>query len=222
MREPVTRMKRKVDLRKYYMVTLQTGLVLSLTIFIIVFRVNLESEEPEVVQILEQEEVVFEEVEQTKQIETPPPPPRPPVPVEVPNDEIIEDDIIDIDTELDFDSQIDLPPPPPAEDEEEEEQIFVVVEQQPQLIGGISSVQSKITYPELARRAGIEGRVIVQFVVDEEGRVQDPKVVRGIGGGCDEEALKAVRTAKFRPGLQRGRPVKVRYSLPVTFSLSSD
>lgn len=204
------------------MVTLQTGLVLSLTIFIIVFRVNLESEEPEVVQILEQEEVVFEEVEQTKQIETPPPPPRPPVPVEVPNDEIIEDDIIDIDTELDFDSQIDLPPPPPAEDEEEEEQIFVVVEQQPQLIGGISSVQSKITYPELARRAGIEGRVIVQFVVDEEGRVQDPKVVRGIGGGCDEEALKAVRTAKFRPGLQRGRPVKVRYSLPVTFSLSSD
>ena len=223
MRQPVTRMKRKKDLRKYYMIFLQTGLVLSLSIFILLFKVNFETEEVEVVQIVEQEELSIEEVIQTKQIETPPPPPRPPVPVEVPNDEIIEDEFIDIDAELDFDAAIELPAPPPsAKEEEPEEEIFVVVEQQPELVGGIASVQSKIKYPELARRAGIEGRVIVQFVVDESGNVVNPQVVRGIGGGCDEEAIRAVKTAKFKPGLQRGRPVKVRYSLPISFSLTSD
>ncbi|MDV7394015.1 energy transducer TonB, partial [Arthrospira platensis SPKY1] len=95
----------------------------------------------------------------------------------------------------------------------------MVVEQQPELIGGIAKLQSNIRYPEIARKAGIEGRVFVQFVVDEQGNVNNPVVIRGIGGGCDEEALKAVQKAKFKPGMQRGRPVKVRYSLPIVFKL---
>ena len=73
----------------------------------------------------------------------------------------------------------------------------------------------------MARRAGIEGRVTVQFIVNERGQVENPRVIRGIGGGCDEVALEAVSKAKFVPGLQRGRPVRVQYSLPIVFRLSN-
>jgi periplasmic protein TonB len=89
----------------------------------------------------------------------------------------------------------------------------------PELIGGLEAVQDLIRYPEMARRANIEGTVHLQFIVDENGRVVDPVVVRGIGGGCDEAALEAVRQVRFRPGVQRGRPVKVRFSIPVRFRL---
>ncbi|MEO1022865.1 MAG: energy transducer TonB, partial [Bacteroidota bacterium] len=162
------------------------------------------------------------DVIQTKQIETPPPPPRPPVPVEVPNDEIIEDEILDLDAELDLDGPLDLPPPPPPSDDEPEEEVFVVVEQMPELKGGIRGLQKKVVYPEMARRAGIEGRVILQFVVDERGEVVNPRVVRSIGGGCDEAALEALKKyGKFKPGMQRGRPVKVQFSLPIVFKLAN-
>ena len=133
-----------------------------------------------------------------------------------PNDEILEDEIIDLDTELDLDGPLDIPPPPPKS-EETQDDFFVVVEQMPQLIGGLASLQKKVKYPEMARRAAIEGRVTIQFIVNEKGRVENPKVIRGIGGGCDEEALKAVMTARFKPGMQRGRPVRVQYSLPIVF-----
>lgn len=220
MREPVKRMKRIKDHRKNYKLHLQIGLISSLLIFLLVFKITIESEPPTIIPIDVQEEVVMEEVIQTKQVETPPPPPRPPVPVEVPNDEIIEDEIINLDAELDLDGPLDLPPPPPPADDDEE-QVFVVVEQPPVLIGGIAGVQKRIVYPELARRAGIEGRVIIQFVVGKEGQIINPRVVRGIGGGCDEAALKALEGAKFQPGRQRGVPVNVSYSLPISFSLRS-
>ena len=101
-----------------------------------------------------------------------------------------------------------------------QDDFFVVVEEMPELIGGLASLQQKIRYPELARRAGIEGRVYVQFVVDENGNVVDPKIIRGIGGGADEEALRVVSQAKFNPGIQRGQPVRVQYSLPISFRLT--
>jgi len=128
--------------------------------------------------------------------------------------------MIDLDAELDMDAQMDLPPPPP-DDEDEEEEVFVVVEQMPELIGGQAALQKNVSYPEMARRAGIEGRVTVQFIVNEQGQVENARVVRGIGGGCNEEALKAVQQAEFTPGMQRGRPVRVQYSLSVNFRLDN-
>lgn len=220
MREPIKRMNRIKDHRKNYKLHLQIGLISSLAIFLVAFKITIESEPPTIIPIDLQEEVVMEEVIQTKQVETPPPPPRPPVPVEVPNDEIIEDEILNLDAELDLDGPLDLPPPPPPSEDYEDE-IFVVVEQPPVLIGGIAGVQKRIKYPEMARKAGIEGRVIIQFVVDKEGNIVNPRVVRGIGGGCDEEALKALENAKFQPGRQRGQPVNVSYSLPISFTLNS-
>ena len=215
------RKQAKADLRRSYNVFLQLGLIVALLSFIGLVRINLYSEPPSPPPVEEQEEVVMEEVIQTKQIETPPPPPRPPVPVEVPNDEIIEDEILDLDTELDLGDMFELPPPPPPRDDEPEDDFFVVVEQMPQLRGGLGALQRKVSYPEMARRAGIEGRVTVQFIVNEQGRVENPRVIRGIGGGCDEEALKAVQSARFTPGMQRGRPVRVQYSLPIVFRLQN-
>lgn len=209
------RKKREADLRLKYNIHLQIGFIISITLFITIFNIRIPTKAPATILIEEQEEIFIEEVIQTKQIETPPPPPRPPVPVEVPNDEIIEDEIIDLDTELDLDGPLDLPPPPKSE--ETQDDFFVVVEQMPQLIGGLALLQKKVKYPEMARRAAIEGRVTIQFIVNEQGEVENPRVIRGIGGGCDEEALKAVMTARFKPGMQRGRPVRVQYSLPIVF-----
>ena len=209
----------KADLKRSYNVYLEVGLIVALLFIIAAVRINLYSPPPTPPPIEEQEEVVMEEAIQTKQIETPPPPPRPPVPVEVPNDEIIEDEILDI-AEFDLDGPMDLPPPPPpAEDEEEE--IFIVVENMPELRGGQAFLQKRVKYPQVAIRAGIEGRVTVQFVVDENGNVVNPRVIRGIGGGCDEEALRVIKTAKFTPGMQRGIPVQVQMSLPILFKLSN-
>ena len=113
-----------------------------------------------------------------------------------------------------------LPPPLPLPPEPEKPtQVFVVVEEMPELIGGLAALLREIKYPVIAKRAGVEGRVIVQFIVAEPGRVGESKVVRGIGAGCDEEALRALHTRRFRPGKQRGKAVRVKMSLPVTFRL---
>lgn len=213
----------KADLRRTYALFVEIGMIVSLLLLILAFRANVQRGDDVEIASVEQEVVQMEEILQTKQIEKPPPPPRPPVPVEVPNDEIIEDDDLDLDASLDIEEPLsNLPPPPPAEEKKEEEpepEIFVVVEEMPDLIGGLAEIQKNIRYPEIARKAGVEGRVIIQFVVDESGNVVDPTVVRGIGAGCDEEALRVVREAKFKPGKQRGKSVKVKMSLPITFKL---
>lgn len=98
---------------------------------------------------------------------------------------------------------------------------LVVAEQMPILIGGLAELQRKVVYPEEAREQGIEGRVTVQFLVTEQGNVICPRVVRGIGGGCNEAAVEAVKKAKFEPGMQRGEPVRIQYSLPIVFRLES-
>ena len=100
--------------------------------------------------------------------------------------------------------------------------VYEVVEDMPEPIGGLAALQAEVRYPQLARRAGIEGRVYVQFIVDEEGRVQNAQVVRGVGSGLDEEALRIVQQARFRPGRQSGEVVKVRMNLPITFQLNEN
>jgi len=217
----IERKKPDADLRNYHTVFLEIGLLITLVILIVAVRLDLTSQGPAEVVLDEQEVVEMEEIIQTRQIETPPPPPKQPVPVEVPNDEIIEDVDIDIGGDLDLGGSLDMPPPPPPAEEEEEEDFFVVVEEMPELIGGLGELQGKIRYPEMARRAGIEGRVFIQFIVNEQGQVENPRVMRGIGGGADEEALRVVSQAQFKPGMQRGRPVRVQYSLPIFFRLQN-
>lgn len=98
--------------------------------------------------------------------------------------------------------------------------VFVVVEDQPTLKGGMDALRESVRYPEMARKAGIEGRVIVQFVVNENGGVVRPTIVRGVHKMLNEAAIEAVRAQEFEPGRQQGEPVKVMMSLPVTFEKS--
>ncbi|WP_440999401.1 energy transducer TonB [Fodinibius sp. SL11] len=211
----------KYDLRTYYKLFWETGVIISLLIFIGLTKVDLNTEKTELTYKGEQEVVKMEEVVQTQQEERPPSPPRPQVPVQVPNSEIIEDVEINIDAEIDMEEALDMPPPPQEEEveEEQEEDFFVSVEKMPKMKTSMAELQKKIVYPDKAQKAGIEGRVIVQFVVNEKGEVEDPRVIRGIGGGCDEEAVRVVKLAKFEPGEQRGVPVRVQYTLPIMFML---
>ncbi|VAX22469.1 Ferric siderophore transport system, periplasmic binding protein TonB [hydrothermal vent metagenome] len=98
---------------------------------------------------------------------------------------------------------------------------FVAVEQMPSPIGGIMAIQKNIHYPEIAKRAGIEGRVFVKAYIDSTGTVAKTELIRGIGSGCDEEAMNAVKKVKFNPGMQRGKRVNVQVTVPILFKLSN-
>jgi TonB family protein len=99
--------------------------------------------------------------------------------------------------------------------------IFVAVAKMPRLKGGYAEFQKKVTYPKSCYDAGIEGRVSVQFVVNKKGMPTNVHVVNGIGGGCDQAAMDAVKKyARFTPGKQRGKPVNVKMSLPIVYKLS--
>ncbi len=156
----------------------------------------------------------------------PPPPPPPPAPttvIDIVEDEKeIDEEMVIPDLEVTEDTQIET-----IEDVHEEvaeEQIFTIVEEMPSFPGGDAALMkylgNSIKYPAIAKDAGIQGTVYVTFVVDEKGNVKDVKVLRSIGGGCDEEAIRVVENMpKWKPGKQRGKPVKVQYNLPIRFTL---
>lgn len=215
--------KGKADLESFYRINIEIGFILILLVLIALFNVRIQFKDKANFTPPPQETVKMEDVVQTKQADTPPPPPPPQVPIAVSNDAVINDAPINLNTELNLNTPLSLPSKPPATkdttDDQKSQEIFVIVERMPELIGGIENLQKSIVYPDIAKKAGIEGRVYVQFVIDEHGNVHDPVVVRGIGGGCDEAAIAAVKKAHFKPGLQRGRPVKVRYTMPIVFKL---
>ncbi len=104
------------------------------------------------------------------------------------------------------------------------EEIFEVVEQMPEFPGGYEKMMEylskNIKYPQMAKEAGVKGKVYVQFVVGSDGKITDIKTIRGIGSGCDEVAMAAVKKMpKWTPGEQRGKKVPVRFVLPVNFTL---
>ena len=109
------------------------------------------------------------------------------------------------------------PPKEEISEIEEEQTYFVAVEEMPEPIGGLVEIQKKIEYPEIAKRAGIEGKVFVRAYVDETGTVTNAEIVKGIGGGCNEVALDAILKTKFNPGKQRGKPIKVQVTIPIIF-----
>ncbi len=98
-------------------------------------------------------------------------------------------------------------------------EVYKAVEDRPKLIGGMEALAEEVTYPEMAKEAGIEGQVFVRFIVDEQGNVQDPRVTKGKHKLLNEAAVEAVKQQEFEPGLQLGEPVKVQMTLPVTFKL---
>ncbi len=207
----------KADLRAQYARALHIAIIISISLMIIAFRFFPDFELDQRILMEDQEIIDIEEVEQTRQEDRPPPPPRPPIMIESPYSDML-DDIDFFSSEIDF--YEDVPPPaPPRSDDDGFDSYFVAVEEMPELIGGMQSLARHLTYPELARRAGVEGVVYILAYVDEEGIVRHTEIARGIGAGCDEAAAEAVMKARFTPGKQRGQPVRVRVMVPVRFSL---
>ena len=176
-------------------------------------------------------EFTFEEeveIQQTTQETTPPPPPPPVQEVEVLN--VVEDDVetesIEINTEDDKDVEVVIAAPVEAPvEEEEEEVVFVVVETMPEFPGGQQALfkylRENVKYPVIAQENGIQGRVICQFVVNKDGSIVDVEVVRSGGdASLDKEAVRVIKSMpKWKPGKQRGKAVRVKYTVPVNFRL---
>ncbi|NBC83089.1 MAG: TonB family protein [Bacteroidetes bacterium] len=208
---------------------LQIGLAVSLGVILLAFewstrdidtgelKTDQQEAEEEIIPITRQQEV------------KPPPPPPPPQVVEeitiVEDDVEIEDELDLGDVEADQDMAFDI-----VEFEEEEEaaaeEVFFIVEDMPSFKGGDLNdfrtwVQKNMTYPTIAQENGISGRVIVQFAVNSNGEVVDVRVVRGVDPSLDNEAIRAVKSSpKWAPGKQRGKPVKVQFTMPVVFVLN--
>ncbi len=178
--------------------------------------------------IIAEEEIEITRVEEVK---TPPPPPPPAqVVTEVLN--VVEDDV-DLDqqellssedTQREAQVQTYVAPAVVEEEEESAQQIFTVVEEMPKFPGGeaklLEFINKGIKYPVIAQENGIQGRVICSFVVNRDGTVVDAEVVRGVDPSLDKEALRVINTMpKWTPGKQRGKPVRVKYTVPITFRL---
>jgi periplasmic protein TonB len=174
--------------------------------------------------------------------ELPPPPPPPPPPPDVVQAQKFVAPVVTTDSvETTMVTQDDLSTKPieaPSADEgiqveevkeqviqqEAPKEIFTVVEEQPGYPGGdearIKYLQDNIKYPDEAKELGVQGKVFVTFVVEVDGSITDVRVLRGIGAGCDEEAIRVVRNMpRWIPGKQRGVPVRVQFNLPIKFTL---
>jgi len=209
-------------------------ILLGLVIALSLLYIGLEWTQPEikVYEDVSTELITEEELDiiQTTQQETPPPPPPPaPEVVEVLNvvENTAETQTINIQTEDIKNKPIDIVAAPVAAapiQEEEEQVIFQVVEEMPHFPGGEEALMKwlseNIRYPVIAQENGIQGRVICQFVVNTDGSIVDIQVVRGVHPSLDEEAVRVIKSMpKWIPGKQRGKPVRVRFTLPINFRL---
>jgi periplasmic protein TonB len=179
-------------------------------------------------------DIAFEEeiMPITEQLELPPPPPPAEVPTQVPEIlNVVEDDEevadVKIQSDEDLGQKVEIKTyvaPTIIEEAPQEDEIFMVVEDMPEPPGGIAELMKflgkNIKYPTIAQENGIQGRVVVEFVVNRDGSIVDPKVVRGVDPSLDKEAVRVIMSMpKWKPGKQGGKTVRVKYTVPVTFRL---
>ena len=199
---------------------LQIGLVIALLLVLVVFeyksyekssynlgQLNLDDLEEEIIPITKQE------------VKPPPPPPPPPEVIEIVEDEVeIENEIEIEDTESDEDEVIEI-------EEDDDEEFFMVVENMPEFPGGdlglMKYIQKNVKYPPIAKEYNITGKVYVSFIVDKSGNVTNVKIVRGVDKNLDAEAVRVVKSLpKYKPGKQRGKAVRVMFTIPINFTLN--
>ncbi len=219
----------RADLEKKKGIFLQIGLVSVLVFVLIAFEWTTREVREGPMGEIEQEVVEEEMIPVTRREEEPPPPPAPEPSEEF---EIVDDDV-DLDDEFliedaetrsaardDYRIMTDI-----AEEEEEEGEIFVMVEDMPTFQGQDHEhfrqwIADNLRYPQRAAEAGIQGRVIVEFVVEADGSVSNVEVLRGVDTSLDQEAVRVIESSpRWEPGEQRGEPVRVRFTFPINFVL---
>ena len=210
----------QVNLESKKWLFFQIGLVISLLLVLVAFeyksyeksaynlgQLNLDDLEEEIIPITKQE------------VKPPPPPPPPPEVIEIVEDEVeIENEIEIEDTESDEDEVIEI-------EEEDDEEFFMVVENMPEFPGGdlglMKYIQKNVRYPPIAKEYNITGKVFIQFIVDKHGSVTNVKIVRGVDKNLDAEAVRVVKSLpKYKPGKQRGKAVRVMFTIPINFTLN--
>jgi len=210
----------EISLEKKKGLFFQIGLIITLIIVLGAFewrsyekvdynlgQLNLDDLEEEIIPITKQE------------VKPPPPPPPPPEVIEIVEDEVeIEEELEIEDTESDEDIAIEI-------EEESDDEFFMVVENMPVFPGGdlglMKYIQKNVKYPPIAKEYNITGKVYVSFIVDKSGSVTNAKIVRGVDKNLDAEALRVVKSLpKYKPGKQRGKPVRVMFTIPINFTLN--
>jgi len=209
----------EVNLERKKGLFLQIGLVIALLVVLGAFEyktyekiaynlgaLNLDDLEEEIIPITKQE------------LKPPPPPPPPPEIIEIVEDDVIIEDEIEIDSESDDDEEIEII-------EEDDDEFFMVVENMPIFPGGdlglMKYIQKHVKYPAIAKEYNITGKVYVSFIVDKSGSVTNVKIVRGVDKNLDAEAVRVVKSLpKYKPGKQRGKSVRVMFTIPINFTLN--
>jgi TonB family protein len=243
-----------VDVFRYSGTITLAGLAATLFLILVLVSWTTYDEQEEIQTFdVEMDAEVVVEPPRTAEPPPPPPPPPPPVIEEVPDEMIVDEEEIDyMDQSIEAESVVEAPPvevavakvaPPPPPPEEYEDEIFKVVEQMPRFpgcedMGGTSNekkfcaeqklykfIYDNIKYPLLARETGVQGSVVVSFVINKDGSVEQIKILRDPGAGCGDEAKRVVKlmtekNIKWMPGKQRGKPVRVQFILPIKFALA--
>jgi|TARA_B110000914_G_scaffold226156_1_gene249485 protein TonB len=209
----------KVSLENKKGMFLQIGLMIALIVVLVSFEwksydksnydlgnLNLDELEEEIIPITRQE------------VKPPPPPPPPPEIIEIVEDEVVIENEVEIEeTETDENEIVEI--------EEDDEEIFMVVENMPLFPGGdlglMKFIQKNVKYPAIAKEYNITGKVYVSFIVDRQGKVTNVKIVRGVDKNLDAEALRVVSSLpRYTPGRQRGKAVRVMFTIPINFTLN--
>jgi protein TonB len=217
----------KADLTKKSSLFFSIGLVVTMTIIVMAFEYKTYDDTD--VKDLGKQNTNMEEILEVPPTEQPPPPPpkiQQPQIIEVPDEEEIKEEIkVEFDAEITEDTKVsEITIAEVEQPKEDVDEVFLVVEESASPQGGMQAfyeyVNKKVKYPAQARRMGIEGKVFVEFVINRDGSIQDVKAIKGIGAGCDEEAVRVIQSApSWKPGKQRGKPVRQRMVLPITFKL---
>jgi|TARA_B110000438_G_scaffold303623_1_gene366044 periplasmic protein TonB len=215
----ISKKNPKISLENKKAMFFQIGLTITLIVVLIAFEwksydksnynlgdLNLDDMEEEIIPITRQE------------VKPPPPPPPPPEIIEIVEDEVeIEKELEIEETETDEDEIVEV--------EEDDEEFFMVVENMPEFPGGdlglMKFIQKNVKYPAIAKEYNITGKVYVSFIVDKQGKVTNVKIVRGVDKNLDAEALRVVSMLpKYKPGKQRGKSVRVMFTIPINFTLN--
>jgi protein TonB len=208
----------KYDLKQKYQRTFEIGIIMSISLIILAFRFFPNFEIPYLI-IDEPPDLITAIYIPPTGKPAVPPPPKPQLTLEV---DLIDEDLLDLEideTDLESYKENNMVKLIEEDNNSETFEIFYAVEKMPEIIGGLEGLQRKVLYPEIALRAGIQGKVILQAVIGLDGEITDVKVIKGIGGGCEEAAIEALLKTQFTPGTQRGKQVLVAISIPIVFRL---
>ncbi len=220
----------QADLTKYR--GLIFGFSLTLTMCLVIMAFEWKSYDKDVAELMDKSVNTFEVLTEVPPTEIPPPPPPAvtiPSFVEVPDEEEIMEDLdIKIDVEMNEESRVEkitIPAMDNTIEKEDTDAVFTIVESPASPEGGFEAfykdIGERMNYPAQARRMAVEGRVFVEFVINRDGSLTDLVVIKGIGAGCDEEAIRVLKTAPpWTPGKQRGKPVRQKMVLPIVFKLA--